>query len=130
MNPGLRDTLIEVWKREKEEEDFGTAVNKTLLGKFWASVTNVTKSLVYSGNEMFRPQALWPVPVVRFTFGLDYEFDYASTEFHLEGQIYCPREPGVRLVRARGSIVIYNCSRQIPGEKVVEPLPPLPPGEF
>lgn len=125
MNPGLRDTLIKVYDRVNETDAYGTRVAKQDLGCFWASVTFVTKSLVYSGNEMFRPKALWPTPVVRFTFELDFEFKYETVEFHLNGDIYCPREPGVRLVSARNPKVIYNCIKQIPGEEVVSPLPPF-----
>ena len=124
MNPGLRDTLVAVYHRTTEEETFGTAVTLEHKGDYWASVTFVTKSLVYSGNEKYN-KSNWPMPVVRFTFGLDFEFPYKGTEFHLNGEVYELREPGIRPVRTRFPIIVYNCTRQISGEKIKPPLPPL-----
>lgn len=118
MDPGSRDSLVKVYKRVTRQGDFGPELlDREYIGSYWAAITYITTTLVLSGYEMYKPDALWPMPVVRFIFELDFDFDYATTEFHFNNFIFCPREPGVRPGSARGSLIVYNCIRQIPGEE-------------
>lgn len=113
MNPGSLDTLVEVYDTVVSVGDFNKAtVDRRLLGCFWCSVNYLTKTLVYSGNEGHRAESIWPMPIVRFTFKLDFEFPFKSVEIHHDGYIYKPREPGIKV--SRGGLMIYNCHRQIP----------------
>ena len=122
MDPGKARDLISVYYKNETEDDTGNpVVDLELQGKFWATVTFVTKTLSFSGFETsYIGDKLIPIPVVRVLFNTKREFDFSRVEFHRSnGDVYIPREPGIRAGGTGGSRISYNCRFIVPRNRHV-----------
>lgn len=121
MDPGARRDKIQVFYRNQVRGDFGSTFTITYQGSFWASVREVTRSLFYSGDEGFNTNTLRVLePEVIFTFQMDYKFDHEIVEFHIEDEIYVPRDVGIRCGSTRKNYFSYVCKRQLKRQKANE----------
>jgi len=112
MDPGAHRDEVEVVYRTETNTVMGKTFTSVSQGSFWAMIVFITRALAYSGGESLsqdKLKAIIPSPVVRFTFLMDYEFNFDTVEFHYLGRVYRPRDYPIRIGGTGGSRIVYNC---------------------
>lgn len=115
MDPGMRRDKVQVYTRTQVRGDFGSAITElTLIGSFWASLKEITRSVFYSGSEGFNTKDLRAIePGIILTFQMDYKFDHETVEFHIGNDVYVPRDVAIRCGSTRKTCFAYNCKHQL-----------------